>query len=46
MRERKLPERSNATSSLVPSKSPVKSAFLDPTRSRILDSIPYSQARL
>ncbi len=33
MRERKLPERSKATSSLVPSNRPVKSAFLDPTSS-------------
>jgi hypothetical protein len=37
IRERKLPERSNATSSVVPSNSPVKRAFLFPTRSEIRD---------
>ena len=46
MRERKLPERSNATSSVVPSKSPVKSACLDPTMSAIRDSMPGSLTRL
>jgi hypothetical protein len=41
---RKLP--SKATSSVVPSKSPVKKACFVPTRSEILDSMPGSLTNL
>lgn len=46
IRERKLPDRSKATSSVVPSKSPVKKACFVPTRSEILDSMPGSLTNL
>jgi len=46
IRERKLPERSNATSSVVASKSPLKKACFVPTRSEIRDSMPGSLTRL